>query len=223
MKSICFTSFILLFSLVGFSCTTVRLVNQGNITCPIEMETYRIALPDLEPWKEWAVTQTPMNETVSFQRLKIHPLNGVILGRTEILIFKTEFLPVENGISETELAKALIDKEERIMRGAGETTDGYELRDVKKAVVELNGKKLHTMTYRVTRGSATMASFKRCYFVKAAYYLYFPDDFQDSHNVYRFLIQESYIPGAFVSVDLEKIHPIINAFRLIPPEDNGQS
>lgn len=223
MKPICHALLLIVFSLLVVSCATVRLVNQGNISRPIEMETYCIDLPDLDAWKDWAVTKAPMNETVLLERLKVYPLNGEILGRTEISISKMEFLPLENGTSQAELAKALIDDEEQAMRAAGEVPDGYELRDVKKEIVELNGKKLYTMTFRATRGSATVASFKRQFFVEAAYYLYFPEDFEVSHNVYQFLIQESYIPGSFTRVDLEKIYPVINAFRLVRPEDHGHS
>lgn len=191
------------------SCATIRLANEGNIKSPIEMPTYRINLTD-EDWKSWGVSKKIENETLIFEKLKVWPIKGEVQGTITIAVMKAFVAPEGRNLTEKELADNIRNIEEKVMLCEGT----YELQEVKKDDAVYNSKKLYSMTWKATKGSAIAASFKRSFFVKGAFYLYFPAAFKDNHTFYRFVITESYIPGSLIPFNLEQVYRVIDGFEI---------
>ncbi len=190
--------------LVVCSCATMQLAYQGNIKSPIEMPTYRINLVE-EEWKSWDVSIKTKNETLIFKKLKVWLPSVEVQGTIDIAVIKDTVAPEGWNFTEKEHADNVRNIEEKVMRERGLSEGTYELQDVKKDEMVYNGKKLYSMTWKATKGSAIAASFKRSFFVKGALYLYFPTTFKDSHTFYRFVITESYIPGSLIPFSLEQV------------------
>jgi hypothetical protein len=195
--------------------STVRLANQGNVVSPIKMDTFLINLPPETNWGKWALSKNEEPEAVMLERLKIWPLNGEIQGTTSILVAKGSVATEGWDISSKEHADNIRKLEAEVMHSQGTNQGKYEIEELIIDEIKYNGKKLYSMTWKATSGSAIGASFRRTPFVKGALYLYFPEDFSEKHRFYKFVITESYIPGTFISVDIEQIMPIIDGFVLI--------
>jgi hypothetical protein len=197
------------------SCATVRLANQGNVKTPIEMKTYRINITDEKSWKDWEASTKPENDTLVLKKLKIWPLNGEVQGVTTITVIKDSIAPQGWNLTESEHADNIRTIEEKIMREKGPVEGKYEIQEVIKGDFIRNVKKLYFMTWKATQGSGGHANFRRTFDAKCAMYLYFPEGYKNTHSLYRFLIIDSYIPLTMISINIEQIYPIIDAFEII--------
>lgn len=206
--------FILLFT-TSCASHSVQLVNQGNITSQIDMDSYIINFPDVNSWKDWAATKDTDSDTLSIEKLKVWPITGEVMGVSNITIVKDNITSIALlDLELNEIAHKIMDAEMQTMNEEGVQKGQYQLEDISRETTDYNGKKLYIMRYKVKTGSALAASFKRSMFSKAALYIYFPDNFQTTHTFYRFLINEYYIPGTLIKVDTDQILPIINNFKL---------
>lgn len=195
--------------------STVQLANQGNVVSPIKMDTFLINLPPETNWEKWALSKNEEPEAVMLERLKIWPLNGEIQGMTSILVARDSVAAEGWGISEEEHADNIRKLEAELMHSQGTSQGKYEIEELINDEIKHNGKKLYSMTWKATSGSAIGANIRKIPFVKGALYLYFPEDFSDKHRFYRFVITESYIPHTFIPIDIEQIMPIIDGFVII--------
>ena len=207
---------IVLAALMLCSCATVRLPNKGNIKSPIDMKAYQINLLDEKEWGDWEATTDQENEILVLKRLSVWPLTGELLGTTTILVVAYSVPREKWHLAEEEVANYIRDMEIRTMMKEDVEKGKYELEDIEKDVRNVEGKKLYRMSYTAKRGSSAGSYLLQKPLVEAAFYVYFPSNFTITHKCYKFLITEAYKPGRPVTVDVDRILPIISGFQLKP-------
>jgi len=199
---------------ISCSCATVRLPNQGNVKAPIEMKTYRINPADERSWKEWEASTKPENDTLILRRLRKWPLTGEVQGATIITVIRDTIASQGWGLTETEHADNVRAIEEKIMREKGPVEGKYEIQELANGDLIRNGKKLYFMTWTASQRLEGLPAYRRMSYAKSAMYLYFPEGYRDTHVFYRFVITDSILPPTFMTVNTEKIYPLIDGFAM---------
>ena len=200
--------------IVASACThTPRYPNQGNVVSPIDSKSFKIYLPPNENWEKWQLTKKEEPESIVLEKLKIWPFNGEAQGTTSILVARNHVAEGGHNFTEKEIADNIRSIEKEIMDKEGEGQDLYKIKELSLDDIEHNGKTLYSMKYTLNKGSAIGASFKRTFFVKSVLYIYFPENYKINHNSYLFLINEAYIPGTFIPINVDQIFPIIDGFE----------
>lgn len=151
--------------------------------------------------------------TIIFGKPKYSVLWGWV-GRTLINVFRKEVKQEGWHLSEEQVADDFRSQEKNIIRSDWSTKSEYKLKDVKKDVTTIGGKKLYRMNYKVTYPYNLMEGWR---VVNAVLYMYFPPEFKQNHIFYGFLFSESHAWGALVTFDVELIYPVINSLKINNP------
>jgi hypothetical protein len=178
------------------------------------MKTYRINITEERSWKEWEATTKPENDTVVLKKLKIWPLTGEVQGATTMMVVGDSIASQGWNLAETEHADNIRAMEEKVMREQGPVGGNYEILELTKGDLMRNGKKLYSMTWTSSQRVKGLGPGMHTVYSKGAMYLYFPEDFKDTHRFYRFVITDSITPPTFLAVNVEQIYPLIDAFTL---------
>lgn len=113
-------------------------------------------------------------------------------------------------MTEEEIANDYRDGEIDNMTFRGILPGLYELHDVKKDIITLDGKTFYTLSYKQMGGRW----FGTDKFAESILYLYFPPSFKETHRFYLFLITEWHKRDKKLTAHLTPIIPIIKGFRL---------
>ncbi len=216
MKSYKKLSVIIFLGLFTCSCavtSTVRIANQGNIKSPIEMANYSIFLSNENSWKDWALTKDIELDTLTIEKLRTTPF-GKIKGSTSISILPGKIDPLTAKLPLEKRAAQILDQEEQTMISQGAEKGEYELSNVLKQKRKVGQKNLNYMTWEATKGTKLSGNLKWKPFIKGAFYVYFPENFNEIFIFYRFVIIESYVPLTRSNIDIETILPVIDGFQL---------
>jgi hypothetical protein len=210
----CITKFLLRVTvcLTLTSCATAHLPNQGNLTAPVEMQTYRINITDKHAWKDWEASQKTENDALVLTRLRKWPLTGEVQGVVTMMVVRDTIAPECWGLAEAQHADAVRALEEKIMREQGPAKGKYEIQELTNGDLMRDGKKLYSMTWTASQSRADLRGGKRMIYLKGAMYLYFPEAYKDTHAFYRFVITDAVIPPTLFNPDTEQIYPIIDGF-----------
>ena len=188
-----------------FSCATT----QQEMKIPIFDASYFTVEP---PYGVWDQAESWVG-TVTFGKPKYSVFGGLV-GRTLINVFREEVKQGGWYLSEEEVADDFRNQEKNIMRFKWSTKNEYKLKDVKKDVTTIGGKKLYRMSYKVTYPYNIKEGWL---VVNAVLYLYFPPEFKENHIFYGFLFSESHSKGALVTFDVELIYPVIDSLKIKNP------
>jgi hypothetical protein len=148
------------------------------------MGTYHVDTPAGGPW---AVGVNPDQGAVRF----VNPPSALSApGPVRSIFINVSWNAAKDQrmgkLSEAQLADHYLDGEIQDMKVNGVAPGYYELHDVKKAVAQVNGKKLYTLSYKQKGG----AWFPNDLAANAITYLYFPDNYNDTHRFYQFIYSE---------------------------------
>ncbi len=210
--------------LLLFSCATTQQAQRVKSGETINMGSYTVNVP---PGDDWQIQIDKERETLIFEKEKgkgmrvLGQLLGgasITRGTTLVKIFRNGVMdPSKWHLSEEEIADDYRNNEEKIVSMGGDEEEKYKLEDVKKGITTVEGRRFYFLSYKATTGS-WMGSLKGpSKTVEATLYLFFPPDFRFNHIFYGFLINESYLRGNLLTVDLTQIHPVIKSFRITTP------
>ena len=191
-----------------FSCATT----QQEIKIPIVDADYFTVEAPYGVWAYQVDKQTGFI-SVKFEKAKYSVL-GAGVGSTLIQVFRNGVKQEGWHMNEEEVADDFRNQEENIMRLEGSTKIEYKLKDAKKGVTTIGGKKLYFMSYKLTFPYNIREGWK---VINAVLYLYFPSEFKENHIFYGFLFSESHPKGALVTFDVELIYPVINSLKIKNP------
>lgn len=164
---------------------------------------------------DWKIEAEKDKGIIRFIKEEKEKILGFLPGKTKrftfIQIARNLLLdPVRWHLEEEAVADDYRNEEERIMIEMGVKTRQIELKDVKKGLTQIGDKKLYFMSYKtVTIKQPKVVQ-------EAVLYLYFPQDFKDTHNFYIFLIAETYQMDSPVKIDFTKYYPLIESFKAKP-------
>jgi hypothetical protein len=210
--------------LLLFSCATTQQAQRVKEGETINMGSYTVNVP---PGDDWQIQIDKEREAVIFVKEKGKGMrvlgqllggNSIRRGTTLIQIFRNAIMdPSKWYLSEEEIADDYRNSEENIVSMGEDEKEEYKLEDVKKGITTVEGRRLYFLSYKATTGH-WMGSLKGpSKAVEATLYLFFPPDFRYNHIFYGFLINESYLQGNLITVDLTIIYPVINSFRITTP------
>ncbi len=91
----------------------------------------------------------------------------------------------------------------------------YKLGTVEKGVTTIGDKKLHTLSYKTTKGTV-FPNLGPASAAEAVLFLYFPPDFSSSRRFFSILMVEAYQKGALASVDFSRAEPVIKSLSQKP-------
>jgi hypothetical protein len=192
-----------------FSCATT----QQEIKIPIvDADYFTVEAPH----GTWAYKVDKQMEfiIISFEKYKHSTLGGPGIGSILIQVFRNGVKQEGWHLSEEEVADDFRNQEENIMRFERGTKGKYNLKDVKKDITTIGGKKLYRMSYKVNFPYNIKEGWK---VINAVLYLYFPPEFKENHIFYGFIFSESHPKGALVTFDVGLIYPVINSLRIKNP------
>lgn len=195
------------------SCATARLPNQGNIKSTIEMKTYRINIAEEKSWKDWEASTKSENDLLVLKKLNIWPLNGQVQGYTNMAVMRDSITPEGWSLAEKEHADNVRTIEEKIMREKGRAEGKYEIEELTKGDLVHNGKRFYFMKWTTFQRDGG-AVYTQGLYMKGAMFLYFPEDFANTHAFYRFAITDTKIHPSFINVNVEQIFPLIDGFAV---------
>jgi len=207
-------------SLLLLSCATTQQVQKESKERVIDIGSFTVSQPPGEDWRTRVFKDKGVIEFTKEEGKPMRILGQIMTGRTKIrgitLIQVNSYIaPPRNwNLNEEKMADEVRKQEESTMIEEGVKKYQYELKEVKKDIAIIGGKKLYFMSYKTTKGKVFWEEAK---VVETVIYYYFPQDFEKRHNFYSFLISTGYIRGHFVKVDLTQIHPVINSFQNINP------
>lgn len=170
---------------------------------------------DMPPGEGWEAQIEKRSGIVVFRNFK-----KKVLGKTPTVIWVLLEMqgPERWHQTEEDFVNDLWSLEEKEVIQRGEII-GYSIKDIKKDTVTINGKRLYTWSYKIEEHRAPLDDL-------TVQYLYFPQDFKETHIFYRFLVSEWFervIPadtGLAISypTDPAKINPVIRGFQIIDPQ-----
>src|SRR5271169_5728433 len=219
---------VILLTLVSllFSCATTQQTSREGERHTIDLGDYMVDVPSSEDWQIQVDKERGIvifaKEKGKGMRILGQVLGGppIIRGITLIQIFRNAVKDSPKcDLSEEEMADDYRNNEENVMLKEGVAKGEYNLEDVKKGVITIDGKRLYFMSYKAATAGSWMGATKA---VEGTLYLYFPPDFKTNHIFYGFLISESYFRKYFMTVDLTQIYPVINSFQLKERQINNE-
>lgn len=180
---------------------------QTNKDLFVDFRTYSVSYPVGD---DWTCETDRINELVSFGRYK-HWLTGGIVGVTFIKVWKNEIKSDTFSLNEEQTADDYINNELKIMKEEGVKKGQYELEDVLKFDTLINGKKFYCMSYNTSSGSLWEGD---DYDSESILALFFPQEFNDKHIFYVFLISDTKRSGNLIGNDANQIYPVLRSFKL---------
>jgi len=198
-KSIEAALLVLLISL--FSCATTPEIQSGNGRRIIDMGSYSVEVPPGEGWKFELAKEKGM---VTFLKTIVAQESGV-----SILVFQNKINPDIWHLSEEQVADDFRNSEEKIMIEEGVKKGVYTLEDVKKELITIGEKKVYSMSYR--KG---MRIANKSYREVAILYLYFPDNFKETHAFYCFLFSNLHTDQSGENFELQAVFSVINSLKI---------
>ncbi len=198
-----------------FSCATTP---QEKKT-PIVDAGYFTVEPPYGTWPPYDVWSCQVDKELGFIRFEKAKYSCVpgfrrFVGWTLIQVFRNGVKQEGWHLSEEEVADNFRNEEENIMRLEGGAKGEYKVKDVKKNVTTIGGKKLYFMSYKTSTPFKVFGGGK---IIKAVLYLYFLPEFKENHIFYGFLFLESHVTGSLVTFDVELIYPVINSLKIKNP------
>jgi hypothetical protein len=206
--SISFKLMLIILFISLLSCATIQQTQQ-DMKIPIIDADYFTVEPPYGVWAYQVDKQTGFIN-VKFEKAKYSVL-GAGVGSTLIQVFRNGVKQEGWHLSEEEVADDFRNQEENIMRFERGTKPEHKLKDVKKDITTIGGKKLYRMSYKLTFPYNIREGWK---IINAVLYLYFPPEFKENHIFYGFLFSESHPWGALVTFDVELIYPVINSLKI---------
>jgi hypothetical protein len=188
------------------SCATSEQVTQTVKDQTIDMGDYAVSVP---PGDGWKVETDKDKLTVQFTKQTKSFLGGA-LPMTVIQVGQNRVLQEKWNLSEEDTADDFRNMEEVGMMMLGVMPGNYELHDVKKDTMRMEGKKLYTMSYK-TMGGKWFGTDK---IQEATLYVYFPQDFREKHKFYTFLMGEVHERHKIRESDPALVYAVINSLRM---------
>jgi hypothetical protein len=174
-----------------------------------EFSSYSVDAPEGGDWG--VVELDPRAERVVFQQATVHVVSGRVMGTFLVHVFRVPVAPEGWGKSEEEHATAYRDNEERIMNEQGVQKGRYTLKNVRKGVETVGGKKLYFMHYETVSGTWFSGKTE----TESVLYLYFPPDYYPAqHAFFGFLTS---VADGSSSAVLKQVEPVIASFKLRQP------
>jgi hypothetical protein len=190
-----------------FSCATAPETQQ-EMKIPIVDAGYFTVEP---PYGVWDCRVDKQSGIIEFNKSKHSALGGPAIGSTLIRVFRNGVKQEGWHMNEGEVADDFRNQEENTMRLEGTTRIKYELKDVKKDVTTIDGKKLYFMSYKTSTPFKILGGGTK---INAVLYLYFPPEFKENHIFYGFLFSESHNTGALVTFDVELVHSVMQSLKI---------
>jgi hypothetical protein len=214
---------VLIVSLPLFSCATTQQVEQKKGDSVVDVGNYTVKVPPEYKFptgirKGWEINLQKEKETVTF------------LGPIKINITVSRHVLDESKwrMSEEEIVGSVADSQtsavEKIVRESADRSiisktfvGSTEVQFVNKSVDVLDGKRLHTLHFRLLAGGD--AVFRTIGFEKKQF-IYFQPDFVKSHTLYIFSVSKTY-PRSMLARDsyglgeqeVMLIHDVINSLE----------
>ena len=177
----------------------------------IELNGYSVNAP---PGNKWGMDIDAERKTVTLFLVKRHSRAGQVLGFTLIQVFRqTIAAPEMLKMREAEIADLFRAQEERLMGEAG-----VAITDIKKETTARAGKSFYALTYKADKLRYRNLLIEGVTVVSDnVLLLYFPPDFQQTHDLYGFLIDDAYRPASLAtSTDISQIDPVIRSLKISP-------
>lgn len=198
-KSIEALLLILLISL--FSCATTPEIQSGSGRRIIDMGSYSVEVPPGEGWKFELAREKGM---VKFLKKIATEERGV-----SIQVFQNKISPDIWHLSEEQVANDFRNGEEKAMIEEGVKKSVYTLEDVNKEISTIGEKKVYSMSYK-----KRMRIGNKPYREVAVLYLYFPDNFKETHAFYCFLFADLHTDIGADKIDLQPVFAVINSLKI---------
>ncbi|HVP68196.1 MAG TPA: hypothetical protein VMT17_13120 [Anaeromyxobacteraceae bacterium] len=179
-------------------------------------KTYEFASYSIDvPGDEWGVGEVDSSaERVEFLHASYAFMAGTVTSETKLGVFRVQ--PDNWSWSDEETANAYRDEMQRsIAKEAGQ--HAYEVKDIRRGVTEIAGKKLYTMSFEGGVGNWFVGGQGYTTFL----YLYFPSDYERRHAFYVFALSTTSVKGSIYSEspNVKLVGPFVSSFKLkeLPP------
>jgi hypothetical protein len=198
-------------SLLLLSCATTgqfQRYTQGSV---IDSGFCSITGPPGDGW--FVSIQKDLSGTIDFQKRHVSQSTGLVDEYTSIRVFRNWITDEKlRRLSEEEVADDFRRMEEVGMWKMGVMRGQYLLTDVKKDTTTIGDKKIYFMSYKTSHLS--QGPTRQKVIADSVLYLFFPDDFKESHFFYCFLMAHSFIEGTLEKGDLTPVIPVINSLKI---------
>ena len=195
---------IILLILVG--CSNSKIITQADKKRTVDVSSYLVNVPA----GDWNVKINSRRGEVQFFKQP----KSVGGGKLPITMIQVSYNWVAKEemwhLSADEIADAYRDDEIGDMFVNGVLMGNYSLHDTKKDTIILDEKKLYTLSYTQTGGKF----FGEDKINECILYMYFPQNFKETHRFYLFLINVVNKRDKQAATDLTPILSIIKSFRL---------
>jgi hypothetical protein len=172
----------------------------------IEMQTYSILPP---PGKDWQIKVDEENEKViclkRYQNL-LALIKPNFFKEAKIEVFRNEVGQGLWDLNQDEIAQDFLQNEEKIMREKGEAEGIFKIKKLEKGTMEIGDKKVYKMYWKNRYGG----TWDPYYVSEATIFLYFPPDFDISHQFFMILISDLRNNDLYKH-DPDPAHAVINS------------
>jgi hypothetical protein len=173
------------------SCATTQKGSGDKAEKRVDLGSYSVIVPPRQALETpgtglWQVDIKKDKKWVRFWRDLHHPTKGDWLMRMTITVSENILGIKDSSLTLEQAAEEEQAREEKRMADEATQMGTHDLKDLKRGVTEIGGKKLHTL--RFTR------KWKNGPFEKSVLFYYFPPDFMEKDRYYGFLLS-SYRQG----------------------------
>lgn len=192
--------------LVSCSTTQTKKIHQHSKEQTIDMGGYTVNIPPGENWDITVYKEASGKEYVEFLKQS----KPKALPRTVILVLYN-WVAQKDMLqwSEERIADDYRDGEVGDMTLNGVLTGSFELHNVTKDSVILNGKKLYTLSYTTSGGKFGTDKINECIL-----YMYFHPNFKETHKFYLFIFNEVNKKDRPHPPDLTPVHSLIESLHI---------
>jgi hypothetical protein len=209
---------VLVGTLFMISCATTQQTQQKEGISVADIGNYSVKMP---VGKHWQVTIEKEKETVTFlnERAKTDiTVSRLVLAESKWHMSEEEIADTIAN-SQTDTVKDILRKDAERSAVAKFLTGSFEVQFINKSIAVVDGKKLHTLHFRLLAGGD--AVFRKIGFEKKQF-VYFGSDFPTKHTFYMFSIFKTY-PRSLIpphdsrglgEKEILLIHDIINSLQV---------
>ena len=179
----------------------------------LDFQSYAVDAPAGDEWGLREIDRA--RQAVAFQRATVAVMAGQVSATTVIAVFEVPIAPAGWDLGEEQHADRYRDNEIRIMNEEGVKKGQYALRNVRKGLETVAGRKLYSLRYETVTGNWFTGGKESA----AVLFLHVPPDLATRHAFYGFLITAITVKGSIysTSLDLKPIEGVIASFKLKEP------
>jgi hypothetical protein len=167
---------------------------------------------DVPPGGDWGVSEVDHeSERIEFSTASYAFMAGSVTSSTSLGVAKVPVPEDKWSLGEEEAANLFRDLREKSLAKEA-ASQSYELKNVRKGMADVAGKKLYTMSYEGGMGNWFVGG--KGY--ETYLYLYFPPDYAQRHAFYLFHISTASVKGSIYSqsASLKLLLSFLGGFQL---------